>query len=566
MRRSSRVQARDAQLSAEAMKRPAATALSSGSRTKRSRRNKNKQDELAGGRPNPPELEEEEDGNQEEVEDAMDVDDPEYGAENGKSKGRAGKGTQSTSWEPVMAKVTAVASKLPGSALDQFGNNAAAFGKTVRDTGEWIKAKRPLVNLGEVEARLPVAEIDVIWTQEKEDELNQRFATDPAHLYLVEDGGHPGEKLYTLWRKAIQLRRVFPTDIIGAKEYLQYGTLVESNDTWIVDPNWSRPFCEALDLLIIGSPCEDDMPLLALFIRYAVACRINDRRQVPVGDDPWRPFLQFMQEGMRRSEGSLSLPEIGRDARRDWTRLGRTLPWEARVMHEIERLAFHQGVPPFNSDESEPFQPYSVIKEDLETAKKALNSIKDMGGPSFTDLEDKYAFVSTNRARGSAPNSKKELNELNKLRIPLLLADMRIWEKRHLQTNQSPSPDPNEDLGAVDGDEMGLGMAEPDEDEDELAAGDPVEEDLAVKAPAAKAPAAEEPAVREPAVEEPMVISEKKGTKFHVWEAEEETLTPAYSKASRFAAAEDTSSSPHNMPSSHRSISSFAFRSLYTTS
>ncbi|KAI1401602.1 hypothetical protein F4819DRAFT_316837 [Hypoxylon fuscum] len=57
------------------------------------------------------------------------------------------------------------------------------------------------------------------------------------------------------------------------------------------NPNWTRSFCEALDKLVVASPCGDDMGLLGLFIRYTVACRMSPRRVR--GKNPFLGILYY---------------------------------------------------------------------------------------------------------------------------------------------------------------------------------------------------------------------------------------------------------------------------------
>jgi hypothetical protein len=83
------------------------------------------------------------------------------------------------------------------------------------------------------------------------------------------------------------------------------------------------------------------MKLLSLFIRYVVACQLDDRTGVPMNDSKTgHPFFVVMTDAIKEANGQLSLPEIGEAARATWPSRGCFLPWEASVLEGIEKIAF----------------------------------------------------------------------------------------------------------------------------------------------------------------------------------------------------------------------------------
>lgn len=136
-------------------------------------------------------------------------------------------------------------------------------------------------------SRLPCAEdhYDDVWGEEEEEELLASFPEDDAYRVYVSTRDHGITTSYfAMWRKICRLRGCFPEQIIRAKHYLEYGEQVQvARGLWKPDPNWTKNFCRILEVLVIYSPCGDNMSLLGLFIRYAVACH-TDRRRVPVHD------------------------------------------------------------------------------------------------------------------------------------------------------------------------------------------------------------------------------------------------------------------------------------------
>ncbi|KAI0376526.1 hypothetical protein F5Y04DRAFT_292682 [Hypomontagnella monticulosa] len=381
------------------------------------------------------------------------------------NKGRAGRGRRSKKWASFEKEVVAGAENTPGSLLPRAAQQTWKFEKDFQDSRDWLVAKRRRTRkIEELEAKLPGPGIDQLWTQEKEDELTATFDASALKAYAGRRA-RVHDHFFTLWKKAYQLRRVFPTDVIGARQYLEYeGRARLSNGQVISNPNWTRQFCEELDFLIVSSPCGDDMDLLATFIRYEVACRTDDRRPVPLDLSRRRSgFLQLMEDKIKAAHGARDLIDIGREARRQWIDDGMKLPWEALMMEQIELLAFIDREEEDDEDEDEevvdeededededgdddeerdddeeeeeeemrpPPLSYSVGVRDLRTVKKAFSGIINLGIPMFRDVNDVFALAST--ARATHGGSPKDWAELIRLRIPLLKAEMRILEKRRL--------------------------------------------------------------------------------------------------------------------------------------
>lgn len=67
-------------------------------------------------------------------------------------------------------------------------------------------------------------------------------------------------------------------------------------------PHWSSGSCERLTELSLGSLCGAKMGLLALLIRYTVADRLDDRREVTL--DNYRTSYQSRLTGLARSSSN----------------------------------------------------------------------------------------------------------------------------------------------------------------------------------------------------------------------------------------------------------------------
>ncbi|KAI0186360.1 hypothetical protein EV127DRAFT_514525 [Xylaria flabelliformis] len=417
-----------------------------------------------------------EDEEQEEEEEDDDDDDerlrPTF--RSGKAKrGMKGTGLRSKQWAVNKEKTLEGLSRLPGhlmSIVSDFPDQLADFSEFTRFK---IRRTARADTVEELLSKIPAPLISETWTQEMEDDLCRRFRDDPLRGYMAKR--RPVQKsTMALWRKCCHLR-VFPTDIIGAEHYMEYGTDVVVGDGESVsrpNPDWTKQFCDELGNLVFGSPCNGNMGLLALLIRYAAACRINDRRKVPMDDSAGTEleFFNVMKEQMELSGGSLSLQEIGEKARETWQLRGFDKLWVIQVLENLENMYAPDDEEDDGEDDREGngededgedgededgededgededgededdgedgedgetgFAPYKVLLEDLVALREAFGQVSDLGFPLFTNIEMRYKVVAQARPPGGAP---KTWADLNRLREALMLKDMRLEEQRRLR-------------------------------------------------------------------------------------------------------------------------------------
>ncbi|KAI3335315.1 hypothetical protein F4824DRAFT_511237 [Ustulina deusta] len=299
---------------------------------------------------------------------------------------------------------------------------------TLKRSGNRIRDVPKVSNVEALLSRIPAAIISDTWTQEMEDDMRVRFESDPMRVYMAR---LPIEQnVLPLWRRCCHLRQVFPTDIIGPEHNMEYGVDMVLKKTTRTNPNWSRGFCLALDRLIFSSPCNDNMNLLALFIRYAVACRIDDRRRVPMDDSATgHPFFDVMKEEIELADGSLDLRRIGERAREVWQSRGFATSWEIQVLESLENRYFDEEQIDRDVEVEDDLAPYRVLPTDLYRLQKAFEKLSDLGVPIFTDMETRYKVRCHSRAIGGIP---RNLREFNRLRNALMLKDMRLQEQRGL--------------------------------------------------------------------------------------------------------------------------------------
>ncbi|KAI0474548.1 hypothetical protein F4859DRAFT_514400 [Xylaria cf. heliscus] len=355
-------------------------------------------------------------------------------------KGTKGTGLFSKKWANNKAKTVEGLSRLPGNLMaivSSFPDQVAELSRSTRD--EVRQTPQP-ADIDALLSRIPEPIISETWTQEMEDDLRRRFQKDPLRSYMATK--RPIQKsTMALWRKCCHLR-VFPTDIIGPEHYMEYGSHVVIRGSSRPDPDWTKQFCDELAHLIFGSPCNDNMGLLALLIRYAVACRIDDRRGVPMDDSATGlQFFDVMREEMERAGGSFNLYDIGERARGAWQLRGLVKSWEMRVLENLETMYFGAERDGDSDSDGEdrrrsegadglaPYRAYRVLLKDLVALREAFEQVSDLGLPVFANIEMRYKIVTQVRPPGGAP---KTWNDLNRLRNALMYKDMRLEEQRGL--------------------------------------------------------------------------------------------------------------------------------------
>ncbi|KAI1411329.1 hypothetical protein F5Y13DRAFT_191268 [Hypoxylon sp. FL1857] len=346
-------------------------------------------------------------------------------------KGKKGQGRNSVHWARHRNALLKDFNKVPGTPLGTASRGPSNLLKSASSTQKWFEEDCPPVTIEALIERLPdpQREIDDIWTQEREEELLSKYPEDDTYRVYVESSEENLTTNYwSMYRKICRIRGVFPEDIVGERTMLQYAEEVQIGPRdWRPNPNWTKNFCKRLEQLAISSPCQENMDLLALFIRYVVACQLNDRRVVPMDNsNTGQMFFELMTTVMKEARGSKSLQEVGEDARSRWTSKGWKLPWEAKVLRGIESVAYNDEARPII--EGEVLRPYQVNTEDLEDLIFVFESMADTGYPVH-NMDERQSVVSYARSAKDAPG---DIGELGKLRWPLILSGIRFREKKRL--------------------------------------------------------------------------------------------------------------------------------------
>ncbi|RYP67454.1 hypothetical protein DL771_007232 [Monosporascus sp. 5C6A] len=339
-------------------------------------------------------------------------------------------------------KLDADFAELPTELQTVAQHHSAKLARAASSSKAFISKHRgEIESMRVLEDWIPTAQEEIeagVWTQDEEGDFQRRIRDDPYLAYLRGLTVPPGNKGFLpMWKKICRLRRCFPTWIISPRNHLEYdGRVALADGTEVADPVWTRGFCDRLARLALGGPWGGNMTLLALFVRYAVACRINDRGAVPFahGTDSW--FMEEMRARLRTGrDGSKSIPQIHKEVRRAAGARSLDVPWYSLVMRNIEKLAYDKETPAYRGAGGRGPAPYRVRTEDLHRVERAVHHCKDLGMPMFASLGDRARVLS----HGWSYDLPKTVADVRHLLILIQVA----WERRRrIEQIRPPTPTP----------------------------------------------------------------------------------------------------------------------------
>lgn len=369
-------------------------------------------------------------------------DDVDSQSEDERFQRQGGKATAAEKAQKLMADFH----RLPAEMQTISQLDAVKLNNTTKSAKRWIKKHRSWSPSQEtLEGWLRSAEQameDGIWTEEHEEDFQQGLQEDPYLDYIrTSFQVPPGNKGYIpMWKKICRLRECFPISIICQSNMLEYGAsdpVTLSDGSQAPNPVWNRGFCDRMVRLSLGGPWKGNIFLLAMFIRYAVACRMNDRRFIPMEHRTSDTFLSAMGRVLgEQRDGTQSIPRIHKAVRRQIRQTGVYLPWFSMLMRNIEKLAYKNETAPFFGEDEVERRPYRVLTEDLHCVELAVHHCKDMGQSMFSSVGGKAKIASHERGY-DYPKNSADLQHLNELHY---IAEKRLMlEKELAPASQSSS-------------------------------------------------------------------------------------------------------------------------------
>ncbi|OTB02821.1 hypothetical protein M426DRAFT_24256 [Hypoxylon sp. CI-4A] len=224
-----------------------------------------------------------------------------------------------------------------------------------------------------------------VWTQEREDELQHELSQDQYLAYIrTSEMPDSNNRLPATWKQMYQLTKKFPVDVISPLQHLEYAAKSNAEVTLAdgtVKPNpvWNQGFCQKFLHLVIGGPYNGNLNLVAMHLRYAKACSINDCRSVPLilpgvnhGDD----FLRNMNRVLNlERDPRKSIPLLHKEVRDAMRAEGCDISWHSKMMIALEKSFYRRETPPLQ--ENGVFTPYKITTEDLSNGYPMFNTARD---------------------------------------------------------------------------------------------------------------------------------------------------------------------------------------------
>lgn len=288
---------------------------------------------------------------------------------------------------------------------------------------------------------------DHVWTPADEDAVLAEAEAHPYYAYLGGSFQLPKrDNVWApMWRRLLCLCQVPPTDIVGAR------TFMECAEPWrragdgraYAQYAWPQPFSAKLRDLVLAIP-EPDGGLAAVFIKWAAACRLNDRRRIPllVPGDHRDVFLEMVSDALAQTDGRKSVARIHQEKRDVFAQGGYHLPWYSRVLHNIEQQAFDRAAPPQHAGLDvgrafERFAPYQIETRDLTVVLRALDSVRHRGVAMLTPAADVAKAVGKVSKYQQAPYPKTRADFQECLQ-KAFVADQRWLARRRKQAALDP--------------------------------------------------------------------------------------------------------------------------------
>ncbi|OTB13390.1 hypothetical protein K445DRAFT_13756 [Daldinia sp. EC12] len=318
----------------------------------------------------------------------------------------------------------------------------------LESANKFMRRNKPPLNQQQVQALLPSAEIDALWTQQDELDLRRSWDADPLKPHVLDSRGN--KQMAPLLRYTLRFMGIPAEEIVGPRFNLACDTssnqtinIIGAGGREIPHPHWSARFCEKLNHLVSHPMWLSQPGALATCLQYVVKCRTNDQRRMswPSQNYTDHKFLDIFQDvNSTFQDGTMSVVELHDEVERRMN--GIPSPY-SRLFRTIEDVACGSEDDPLRQsggdDSGLDIGTYLVNTEDLSALIAALDMQVDVHGFHIHRPAD-YTAVAAKTAKKSydLPRAK----EIAAVRERVLLG-IRRFEARAAKIAAQPHPHPH---------------------------------------------------------------------------------------------------------------------------
>ncbi|KAK6956029.1 hypothetical protein Daesc_003676 [Daldinia eschscholtzii] len=297
-----------------------------------------------------------------------------------------------------------------------------------------------------VQALLPSAEIDALWTQQDELDLRRSWDADPLKPHVLDSRGN--KQTAPLLRYTLRFMDIPAEEIVGPRFNLACDTssnqtisIVSAGGREVPHPHWSARFCEKLAHLVSHPMWLSQPGALATCLQYVVKCRTNDQRRMswPSQNYTDHKFLDIFQVvNSTFQDGTMSVVELHDEVERRMN--GIPSPY-SRLFRTIEDVACGSEDDPLRQpgDSGLDIGTYLVNTEDLSALIEALDAQIDVHG-FHIHRPAEYTAVAAKAAKKSYDLPRA--NDIAAVRERVLLG-IRRFEARAAKIAAQPHPYPH---------------------------------------------------------------------------------------------------------------------------
>lgn len=254
------------------------------------------------------------------------------------------------------------------------------------------------------------------WTQDYEDALMKVWG-DTAEKEAI-DGIHGSQEgPISLWRMTTHLFRKTPFAVMDPL----LGLCFDGDDAI----RWSHGFCHALPAILAHPFWRQDVKAVSRTIQYAVVCRTDDRRKLPI--HAWSDSCKIIRSVMRAASGGLTahIHELHGKTREEAKKIKMRPSTESDFLYHLGELVKQKCAGEHDSVSDE--HRYLVGIDDIHNILKALDTYKAGGWiPAYAPAKHYLRTYKEARGRVSVPHTGANNERLKELQTKAWLRYLRV--------------------------------------------------------------------------------------------------------------------------------------------